>query len=117
MTLEIVHSAKIEGEELNRDSVRSSVAMQLGLKYEGLPIPDHYTERVVQVMMDAIKLYAIPLDDNRLFSWHAALFPTGRSGLYKITVGEWRMATRERTYASGIRSPWPSKSSLRSSSK
>lgn len=90
LTQEIVHSAKIEGEELNRDSVRSSVAMQLGLKYEGLPIPDHYTEGVVQVMIDAVRHYEVSVDAERLFSWHAALFPTGRSGLYKITVGEWR---------------------------
>ena len=101
LTQEIVHSAKIEGEELNRDSVRSSVAMQLGLKYEGLPIPDHYTEGVVQAMMDAVKLYAMPLDDNRLFSWHAALFPTGRSGLYKITVGEWRQGNEPMQVVSG----------------
>ena len=101
LTQEIVHSAKIEGEELNRDSVRSSVAMQLGLKYEGLPIPDHYTEGVVQVMMDAVKLYAMPLDDNRLFSWHAALFSTGRSGLYKITVGEWRQGNEPMQVVSG----------------
>lgn len=86
LTQEIVHSAKIEGEELNRDSVRSSVARQLGLEYEGLPVPDHYTEGVVQVMMDAVQHYAMPLDEERLFSWHAALFPTGRSGIHKIDV-------------------------------
>lgn len=90
VTQEIVHSAKIEGEDLNRDSVRSSVARQLGLEYEGLPVPDHYTEGVVQVMMDAVQHYSMPLDAERLFSWHAALFPTGRSGIHKIAVARWR---------------------------
>ena len=90
VTQEIVHSAKIEGEDLNRDSVRSSVARQLGLEYEGLPVPDHYTEGVVQVMMDAVQHYSMPLDAERLFSWQAALFPTGRSGIHKIAVARWR---------------------------
>lgn len=102
LTQEIVHSAKIEGEELNRDSVRSSIAIQLGLKYEGLPTPDHYTEGVVQVMMDAVKQYEKPLDANRLFAWHAALFPTGRSGLYKITVGDWRQGEEPMQVVSGV---------------
>jgi len=101
LTQEIVHSAKIEGEELNRDSVRSSVAMQLGLEYEGLPIPDHYTEGVVQVMMDAVKRHNDTLDDERLFSWHSALFPTGRSGLYKIMVGTWRQGEEAMQVVSG----------------
>lgn len=90
LTQEIVHSAKIEGEELKRDSVRSSLAIQLGLPSEGLPTPDHYTEGVVQVMMDAVQHYDAPVDAERLFAWHGALFPTGRSGLYKITVAAWR---------------------------
>lgn len=101
MTQEIVHSAKIEGEELNRDSVRSSVAMQLGLPHEGLPIPDHYTEGVVQVMMDATKHYEEPVDDQRVFAWHGALFPTGRSGLYKITVADWRKGNEPMQVVSG----------------
>ena len=90
MSQEIVHSAKIEGQELDHDSVRSSVARQLGLSYGGLPVPDHFTEGVVQVMIDATQHYDRPLDAERLFNWHAALFPTGRSGMYKITVGAWR---------------------------
>lgn len=101
MTQEIVHSAKIEGENLSREGVRSSVAMQLGLRYEGLPTPDHYTEGVVQVMMDAVKQHDKPLDAERLFSWHAALFPTGRSGLYKITVGNWRQGEDAMQVVSG----------------
>ena len=90
MSQEIVHSAKIEGQELDHDSVRSSVARQLGLSYGGLPVPDHFTEGVVQVMIDATQHYDRPLDAERLFNWQAALFPTGRSGMYKITVGAWR---------------------------
>lgn len=90
MSQEIVHSAKIEGQELDHDSVRSSVARQLGLSYGGLPVPDHFTEGVVQVMIDVTQHYDRPLDAERLFNWHAALFPTGRSGMYKITVGAWR---------------------------
>ena len=101
LTQEIVHSAKIEGEDLNRDSVRSSVAMQLGLPYEGLPTPDHYTEGVVQVMMDAVQHYDAPVDAERLFSWHGALFPTGRSGLYKITVANWRQGEEAMQVVSG----------------
>lgn len=101
LTQEIVHSAKIEGEDLNRDSVRSSVARQLGLEHEGLPVPDHYTEGVVQVMMDAVKHYSTPLDAERLFSWHAALFPTGRSGIHKIAVAQWREGDEPMQVVSG----------------
>lgn len=101
LTQEIVHSAKIEGEDLNRDSVRSSVAMHLGLQYEGLPTPDHYTEGVVQVMMDAVQHHSAPVDAERLFSWHGALFPTGRSGLYKITVAAWRQGEEAMQVVSG----------------
>ena len=75
MTQEIVHSAKIEGEELNRDSVRSSVARQLGLEYEGLKSSDHYTEGVVQVMVDAVQHYDMPLDAERLVSYGKKWYP------------------------------------------
>lgn len=101
LTQEIVHSARIEGENLNRDSVRSSVARQLGLEYEGLPVTDHYTEGVVQVMLDAVQHYAISLDAERLFSWHAALFPTGRSGIHKIAVAQWRVGDEPMQVVSG----------------
>ncbi len=101
LTQEIVHSAKIEGEELNRDSVRSSVARQLGLAHEGLPVPDHYTEGVVQVMMDAVQHYSMPLNAERLFSWHAALFPSGHSGIHKIAVARWREGNEPMQVVSG----------------
>lgn len=90
MTREIVNSAGIEGETLNHDSVRSSVARHLGLEYAGMPVADHYTDGVVEVMIDATTNYDKPVDSERLFAWHAALFPTGRSGMYKINVGVWR---------------------------
>lgn len=101
MTSEIVHSSKIEGQELNRDSVRSSLASQLGLKYDGLPITDHYIEGVVQVMLDATHNFSKPLTDERLFGWHAALFPNGYSGMYKIDVGKWREAKGAMRVVSG----------------
>lgn len=90
MTSEIVHSSKIEGEELSRDSVRSSLAQQLQLQYDGLPVTDHYVEGVVQVMVDATKGHGQPLTAERLFAWHHALFPYGMSGMYKIKAGAWR---------------------------
>ena len=90
LTMEIVNSAGIEGETLNHDSVRSSVARHLGLEYGGVITPDHYTDGVVEVMIDATVNCYKPIDSERLFAWHAALFPTGRSGMYKINVGAWR---------------------------
>ncbi len=101
LTCEIVHSAKIEGQELNRDSVRSSLALHLGLPQAGLPTPDHYTEGIVQVMMDAVNGRDRLLTDERLFAWHAALFPTGRSGIYEITVGNWRQCDEPMQVVSG----------------
>lgn len=90
ITMEIVDSAGIEGETLNHDSVRSSVARHLGLEYAGMTVPDHYTDGVVEVMIDATSGYGEEVDSERLFAWHAALFPMGRSGMYKINVGKWR---------------------------
>ena len=101
LTNEIIHSSEIEGERLNRDSVRSSVARQLGLAHEGLPKPDHYTEGVVQVILDATQHYAQQLDSARLFAWHSALFPTGYSGIYKITVAHWRQGDEPMQVVSG----------------
>lgn len=101
LTQELVSSTKIEGEDLNRDSVRSSLARQLGLEYEGLPTPDHYTEGVVQVLLDAVQNCRAPLDSERLFSWHAALFPMGRSGMYRINVAAWRTGEAPMQVVSG----------------
>lgn len=101
LTQEIIHSSEIEGEQLNRDSVRSSVARQLGLEYDGLPMKDHHIEGVVQVMLDATQNYSARLSDERLFGWHAALFPTGYSGPYKITVAGWRVGYEPMQVVSG----------------
>ncbi len=101
LTQEIVLSSRIEGEELSRDSVRSSVARQLGLEYDGLPKIDHYVEGVVQVMLDATQHYDLPLDAERLFTWHRALFPYGQSGIYKISVGQWRTGEEAMQVVSG----------------
>lgn len=101
LTNEISSSSQIEGEFLNRNSVRSSVARQLGLAYEGLPKPDHYTEGVVQVMINATQHYNEAIDKERLFAWHAALFPTGYSGMYKISVAQWRQGDKPMQVVSG----------------
>lgn len=90
MTEDVLRSSEIEGVILNSDRVRSSIAKHLGLDTVGMPEPDHYTEGVVQVMIDAVKNCQNPLDTERLCSWHAAMFPTGRSGMYAITVGRYR---------------------------
>jgi len=101
LTQEIVHSSEIEGQLLNRDSVRSSVARMLGLAYDGLPKEDHYIEGVVQVMLDATQNYADTVDEQRLFGWHAALFPTGYSGAFKIKVAGWREGIEAMQVVSG----------------
>ena len=90
MTQDVLRSCEIEGELLNPDRVRSSIARHLGVEVEGLPNPDHYTEGVVQVMLDAVRNRGEALTHERLFNWHAALFPTGRSGMYPITVASYR---------------------------
>lgn len=90
LTMEITKSSEIEGEILDSDQVRSSIARHLGIDNSGLPEADRYIDGVVQVMMDATQNYSKPLTKERLFNWHAALFPTGRSGMYQITVADWR---------------------------
>jgi len=90
LTDEVVRSSAIEGERLNSDEVRSSIARRLGLEVAGLPTPSREVEGVVEMMLDATRRYDQPLTVERLFDWHAALFPTGRSGMYRITVGAWR---------------------------
>ena len=87
---DVVKSSEIEGEKLDRAQVRSSIARRLGMDVCGLVPADRDVEGVVEMMLDATGNYAKPLDAERLFSWHAALFPTGRSGMRKIIVGDWR---------------------------
>ena len=90
LTEEVIKSSEIEGEVLNRDQVRSSLARRLGMDIGALTPAERNVEGVVQMMLDATQNYDKPLTDDRLFGWHAALFPTGRSGMTKITVGAWR---------------------------
>lgn len=90
LTDEVVKSSEIEGEKLDTDEVRSSIARRLGMDVGGLKPADRHVEGVVEMMLDATRQYEQPLTADRLFAWHAALFPTGRSGMRKIRVGAWR---------------------------
>ena len=90
LTQEIIKSTEIEGESLNREQVRSSIARKLGLDISGLIYSERHVDGFVDLMVDATKNYDQELTKERLFSWHSALFPTGRSGLYSIKTGQWR---------------------------
>lgn len=90
LTQDVLKSSEIEGEILDPDQVRSSIARRLGMNVGGLPKPDRDVEGVVEMMLDATQRYDQPLTTERLFAWHSALFPTGRSGMKKIIVGGWR---------------------------
>jgi Fic family protein len=92
LTEDVVKSSAIEGEFLNPDQVRSSIARHLGLDIGGiLPVATE-VEGVVEMTMDATRNFKEPLTAERLFAWHSALFPSGRSGMRQITVGAWRTA-------------------------
>lgn len=93
LTLDVIKSSEIEGEFLNHDQVRSSIAKRLGLEIAGSVKSDRNVEGVVEMMLDATQNCFKPLTPGRLFDWHAALFPTGRSGMHKITVADWRKDT------------------------
>jgi Fic family protein len=90
ITSDVLKSAEIEGEKLNYDQVRSSIARRLGIKTAGLVSVDRHIEGVVEMMLDATQRYALPLTEERLYGWHAALFPTGWSGMSRIAVGQYR---------------------------
>jgi Fic family protein len=90
LTLDVLKSTEIEGELLNPEQVRSSIAKRLGIDTGGLIPATRNVEGVVEMMLDATQNYNKKLTKTRLFDWHAALFPTGRSGMAKITVGKWR---------------------------
>ena len=90
LTEETVKSSAIEGEELNPESVRSSLARHMGLETGGRRSADRNEEGIVEMMLDATQKYSSPLTEDRIFGWHAALFPTGRSGMRKIKTGAWR---------------------------
>ncbi|CAM4135738.1 Fic family protein [Deinococcus marmoris] len=87
---DVTQSSEIEGKHLDAQQVRSSIATRLGLDTAGLPVPDRHVEGVVDMILDATQRFEAPLTADRLFGWHAALFPTGRSGLHRIIVGAWR---------------------------
>jgi len=90
LTQDVVKTSEIEGERLDTEQVRSSIARRLGMDIGALPAVDRHVEGIVEVMLDATQGYAEPLTAERLFAWHGALFPTGRSGLVQIRVAAWR---------------------------
>ncbi len=95
LTDEVIKTSEIEGERLNADAVRSSIARRLGVDIGALTPADRNVEGVVEMVLDATSHHAQPLTPERLFGWHAALFPTGYSGIARIQVGAWRNATSD----------------------
>jgi Fic family protein len=95
LTLDVLKSTEIEGEFLNVEQVRSSLARRLGMDIVGLIPSDRNVDGMVELMLDATQNNQKPLSSERLFDWHAALFSTGRSGMYQITVGAWRTGTMQ----------------------
>ena len=93
LTLDVLKTSEIEGELLNHDQVRSSIARKLGMEIVGSVESDRNVNGVVEMMLDATQNCFKPLTKTRLFDWHAALFPTGRNGICKIIVGDWRKDT------------------------
>lgn len=90
LTADVIKSSAIEGKQLDAEQVRSSIARRLGLDVGGTAPSSRDVDGVVEMMLDATQKYADPLTAERLFGWHASLFPTGRSGMQRITVGAWR---------------------------
>ncbi|MBI4846346.1 MAG: Fic family protein [Candidatus Omnitrophica bacterium] len=90
LTLDVLKSSEIEGEILDAKQVRSSIARRLGMNIGGLVSSDRNIDGVVEMMLDATQQFNKLLTKERLFGWHASLFPTGRSGMQKIIVGAWR---------------------------
>ena len=110
LTEEAVKSSAIEGEQLEAQQVRSSLARRLGMDVAGVDVVDRRVEGVAEMMLDATRNYDQPLTPDRLFGWHASLFPGGRSGMRKLRAGAWRddsagpMPRRPRCAASASRS-------------
>ena len=90
LTQEVIKTSEIEGEQLSLDAVRSSVARKLGMDIGALAPSDRYVDGVVDMVLDATRNFDQALTQDRLFGWHAALFPTGYSGRLRISVGAWR---------------------------
>ena len=93
LTLEIVKSSEIEGEILDLEQVRSSIARRLGIELAGAIESERHIDGIVEMMLDATQCYDSPITKERLFGWHSLLFPTGWSNMYKITVADWRKDT------------------------
>ncbi|WP_417542349.1 Fic family protein [Methylophaga thalassica] len=91
LTNDVVKSSAIEGHTLNPEEVRSSIARRLGMDIGGLIPASRDVEGIVEMMLDSTQRFSKPLTTARLFDWHAVLFPTGRSGMHHITVGDWRL--------------------------
>lgn len=90
LAADVVNSSAIEGETLDPEEVRSSIARRLGLDVAGLPKASRNVDGVVEMMLNATQEFLAELTEERLFGWHAALFPTGRNGMSRIAVGQWR---------------------------
>jgi Fic family protein len=90
LTQDVLKSSEIEGEILDKEQVRSSIARRLGMDIGGLTPADRHVEGIVEMMLDATQKYDRPLTTERLFGWHAAMFPTGHSGMSRIRAGAWR---------------------------
>lgn len=90
LTADVLKSSEIEGEKLDAEQVRSSIARRLGMEIGALKPADRNVDGIVEMMLDATRHYDEPLTDERLFSWHASLFPAGRSGMTRIRAGAWR---------------------------
>jgi len=90
LTQDVVKSSEIEGEQLDTEQVRSSIARQLGMDVAGLVPSDRNVDGIVELMLDATGNYTKPLTVQRLLAWHKALFPAGRSAMHEIAVGKWR---------------------------
>jgi Fic family protein len=112
LTKDVLKTSEIEGEKLDAEQVRSSVARRLGMDIGGLKPADRNVEGVVEMMLDATGRYDRPLTDERLFGWHAALFPTGRSGMTKDQTGAWRDEAPGRCRSSPA--PWARRRAFRS---
>jgi Fic family protein len=90
LTMDVLKTSEIEGEFLHADQVRSSIARRLGIEIAGAVVAERHVEGVVEMLLDATQNYNKPLTEERLFDWHASLFPTGRSGMFKIKTATWR---------------------------
>jgi Fic family protein len=90
LTMDVTKSSEIEGELLHPEQVKSSIARRLGIEIAGIIKAERNVEGIVEMMLDATQKYDLPLTEDRLFDWHAALFPTGRSGMHKIKTAAWR---------------------------